>query len=880
MTLPSGARLGPYEVIAPLGAGGMGEVYRARDTRLSREVALKVLPAELAADPGRLKRFEKEARAASALNHPNIVTIYEIGQADSISYIAMERVEGSTLRELLVSGSLPMKKLLQVATQIADGLAKAHEAGIVHRDLKPENVMATKDGLVKILDFGLAKLTQSVTGSGEGSQLQTETKTSPGMVVGTASYMSPEQASGEQVDFRSDQFSFGSILYEMATGKRAFSRKTGVDTLAAILNEEPEPISAVNSQAPAPLRWIVERCHAKEPEHRYASSADLARDLSSLRDHVAELSSGSGARVAPPTSRRLFPRRLLFGALILLAGAGLGWVAARSIRQKPPLYSRLTFRRGEIFNARFNPDGQTVSYTAARVGRDPHIFTSRMDSPDEAPLPLPSANLVSVSRSGKMAIVLTNHLTVGFEPSPGTLAEQPLAGGPMKELLEGVSSADYAPGRDDLAVARITGGRYRLEYPVGKVLYEAGPGLDLADVRFSPKGGEIAFFEHNPVGNQSWVDLVDLQGKKRTLAGPLVPVFGLAWNPRTDEVWFSSVSWPSWGEESSGPALLAVTRGGRRRVVSNVPGAAMMVKDISRDGRVLATRIDWTRSIMCLPPGASKEVDLAWLDYGQSVALSDDGKTLLFHEWAPYRGSREGVYLRGTDGSQAVYLGNGEPWSLSPDKKWMIALQPGPFPSAEGLVLLPTGAGEPKTLRTPGMEYQWANWFPDGKRIVFGANRPRLPTRLFVQDLSGGDPRPLTPDGIEIGPAQDNLRATPVSPDGSLIVARGPDKAVFLYPADGGQPRPLPEIAPDEQVIRFDERGEALYLAKTVGGESLRIDRFELATRRKQLWKELAPSDLTGFDSFSGPLLTPDGKSYVYDVERHLADLYLIEGLR
>src|SRR5262249_11345614 len=279
--------------------------------------AIKVLSAEVAENPSRMKRFEKEARAASALNHPNIVTIYEIGSAESLSYIAMERVEGSTLRELLVGGLLPTKKLLQVATQIADGLAKAHEAGIVHRDLKPENVMVTKDGLVKILDFGLAKLTHSGGSRGEGSQLPTETRTSPGVVVGTAGYMSPEQASGEEIDFRSDQFSFGSILYEMATGKRAFWRKTGVDTLAAILNEDPEPIAAINPQTPAHLRLIVERCLAKEPEGRYLSTGDLARDLSSLRDHVSELSSGVAIPIERPRHRTRWA--LIAGILVGIA---------------------------------------------------------------------------------------------------------------------------------------------------------------------------------------------------------------------------------------------------------------------------------------------------------------------------------------------------------------------------------------------------------------------------------------------------------------------------------------------------------------------------------------------------------------------------------
>src|SRR5262249_31565228 len=238
MTLSAGTSLGVYEIVAPLGAGGMGEVWRARDSRLGREVAIKILPADVASDPGRLKRFEKEARAASALNHPNIVTIYDVGTTDSISWIAMERVDGKTLRELLFAGALPTRKLLPIAAQIADGLARAHEAGIVHRDLKPENVMVTKEGLVKILDFRLAKLPAVGMGSDEGSRLPTETGTSPGVVLGTVGYMSPEQAGGQPLDFRSDQFSLGSILYEIATGKRAFQKKTAVETLTAILNEE------------------------------------------------------------------------------------------------------------------------------------------------------------------------------------------------------------------------------------------------------------------------------------------------------------------------------------------------------------------------------------------------------------------------------------------------------------------------------------------------------------------------------------------------------------------------------------------------------------------------------------------------------------------
>src|SRR5882724_2753058 len=287
MALTSGTKLGPFEIVASLGAGGMGEVYRARDTRLDRSVAIKILPTVFAADSDRLHRFKQEARSASALNHPNIVTIYELGQDGSTHYIAMELVEGKTLRELLVSGLLPMRKAIEIAAQTAEGLTKAHEAGITHRDLKPENLMVSHDGFVKILDFGLAK---HGSPSGEHSDMfnTSISLTAPGLVLGTVGYMSPEQAGGRPLDFRSDQFSFGLVLYEMVTGKRPFQRDTAAETLVAILREQAEPIVAQNRDAPAPLCWAIERCLAKEPDKRYVSTRELARELAAIRDRFSE----------------------------------------------------------------------------------------------------------------------------------------------------------------------------------------------------------------------------------------------------------------------------------------------------------------------------------------------------------------------------------------------------------------------------------------------------------------------------------------------------------------------------------------------------------------------------------------------------------------
>jgi formylglycine-generating enzyme required for sulfatase activity/dienelactone hydrolase len=327
----------------------MGEVYRARDSRLKRDVAIKVLPEALASNFERLKRFEKEAQSASALNHPNIVTIHDIGSTSGVTWIAMEHVEGATLRGLLDPGPLPIKKLIHLATQIAQGLAKAHEAGIVHRDLKPENVMVTRDGFVKILDFGLAKLTGPPSDSDQKSQVPTISGTTPGIIVGTVGYMSPEQASGTAVDFRSDQFSFGSILYEMATGRRAFHRKTAIDTLAAILNEEPEPIAETSPQTPAPLCWIVERCLAKDPEDRYESTRDLTRELTKVHGHLAEGGSAptapatrapslvpkaKGISLEPPTAR--IPRKapLIIVATVVVLAALAGWLWRRASRER------------------------------------------------------------------------------------------------------------------------------------------------------------------------------------------------------------------------------------------------------------------------------------------------------------------------------------------------------------------------------------------------------------------------------------------------------------------------------------------------------------------------------------------------------------------
>ena len=852
MPLAAGTKLGPYEIVAPLGAGGMGEVYRAKDAKLGREVAIKVLPASVASDPDRRRRFEQEARSASALNHPNILTIHDIDSTNGTLYIAMELVEGRTLRELVASGEpLATRKLLDVATQTAEGLAKAHSAGIVHRDLKPENLMVSKDGFVKILDFGLAKLVEPAMAS-DASVLPTAVAapTQPGTVMGTAGYMSPEQASGQPVDFRSDQFSLGTIVYEMATGKRAFQRKTGAETLVAIIKEDPEPLAQAAPRSPAPVRWIVERCLAKDPEERYASTKDLARDLKSLRDHLSETSASGGiapAEMAPPRRRRW----LVPALLALLVGAGLGFLARTVFAPKPsePIqFRRLTFQRGRIASARFAHDGQTIVYSAAWEGRPMELYTTRTDSAESRSLGLPGAVVLGVSSKGELAISLNRQFVVGFEAT-GTLARVPLAGGAPREVLEGVQDAEWSPDGESMVVCRLAGNRSRLEYPIGKVLYESAGWVNGA--RVSPDGKHIAFVEHLQRGNNDgFVKIIDVSGKLR-VSGPLVPGFvALAWSPRGDEVWWGGIS--------------ATTLGGKTRKVWASPNG--YVQDIASNGTVLIGDGTSRREIVGFPAGGGPPRNLTELNWAFPVDITSDGEKVLFTE---QQRAPAGVYVRGLDGSPAVRIGEGEATGLSPDGKWASTIR---VPERKAIMLVPTGAGEPRTLDGGGLTLQWANWLPDGKRLVLMASEPARGSRLFILDIDGGKPRAITPEGVSIA-------GQGVSPDGKFLVARGPDGRPAVYPTELGEPRVVPGLNPGDYVLRWVADGRSLYVTRLSAPPGI-IDLAEIQTGQRTRWKSFEPPDPSGVEVVGPAVISPDGGSYVYSYRRTLDELYLATGMR
>ena len=856
--LAAGTRLGHYEVLSPLGAGGMGEVYRARDPRLGREVAIKVLPAALSADADRLHRFEQEARSASALNHPNIVTIYEIGAADETSFIAMELVDGASLRAAMAGGPMPTRKMLDIATQIAEGLAKAHAAGIVHRDLKPENVMVSKDGFVKLLDFGLAKL--FVAPAEQASGALTMGQTQPGTVLGTVGYMSPEQASGKAVDFRSDQFALGSIFYEMATGKRAFQKETGAETLSAIIRDEPEPVERANPRAPAPFRWIVERCIAKDPDERYASTRDLARDLRSIRDHLSETSATVETGAVPVRRRGGVGWAAIAGAAIVFALAGL-WAGRRMGAPSQPTFQRLTFQRGTVWSARFGPDGQTVYYGAGWEGGSPRIFSLRPGAPESSALALPAANLLAISSAGEMAVQVEPKASVTGFALIGTLARVPLSGGAPREVLTDVTYAEWVPARSDLAVVHRVAGKERLEFPVGKVLYETGGWIQ--GPRFSPDGKRIAIIDHPGNGDDGAIAVVDVASAKRTeLSAGWATVQGLAWGADGREVWFTAA------REGIEREIFGVTLSGKLRLVRTMQGTPALL-DLRADGNALLTEDDYRSSAIVFHPAQPGGRDLTWFDWSSDRALSADGKFLLFDESGEGGGANGGVYLRATDGSPAVRLSDGLGLALSPDGEWALTRTLTP---PEHFVLVPVRAGQPRDFPADGFSRSaYGTFFPDGARFVFEGRAPGQGTRLYVQSVSGGAARPISAEGI-------NATRHFVSPDGKWISAVGPDFRVHLYPADGGEPRQLESSRPDDYPAGWTADGKGVYVSRQ--GIPCVVDLIDVASGRRTRFRELGGADPAGVTAFGPGRLTPDGRTALIGQQRVLSTLYRIRDLK
>lgn len=856
MALAAGTKFGPYEIQSLLGAGGMGEVYRASDTRLHRDVAIKILPGSFSADPERLQRFAQESRAAAALNHPNILSIYDIGEEHGSPYVVSEMLEGETLRARLCNGPLPSRKAIDFALQIGRGLAAAHEKGIVHRDLKPENLFLTNDGRVKILDFGLAKITRPETdSSGDAS---TQLATGAGTVMGTVGYMSPEQVRGKHADPRSDIFAFGAVLYEMLSGKRAFHADSAAETMSAILKEEPPDLSETNRNISAALERVVRHCLEKNPTERFQTARDVGFSLESLTD--TSVSSRVGMKhLEPEKSSLRWVLPLLAGMLLFAIGAEVGHFVGRGATANPTFHE-ITFRNGTIWDARFAPDGQTIIYGAAWEGQPQELFTSRSDSTDSRSIGLPPAQILSISSKGEMAICL--HPTPYLEfIQAGTLARVPLAGGAPREVAENVAWADWAPDGESLAIIRRGQSDLSyvssLEYPAGNVIYR--PNGWVSHVRFSPSGELLAVADHIPLGDDGRVVILDRHGNRKAGSSFYTSVEGVAWSPGGKEVWFSAIP------EGASRSLYAMDLSGRERLVYRAPGG-LTLHDISPSGRLLLTADKTRLGIFALAPGETHERSLSWFDWSYAADMSPDGKTILFSETGEAVGTNLSIYLRKIDGSPAVRMGDGRVGALSPDGKWVVSLVGQPAK----IMLLPTGVGEVRQLADDKVDHFGLSWLPDSKSIIYGAAEPGHGRRSYLMDLQTATSRPIT---------REDVVGFMVTPNGKYLVAVDPQRQRWLYPIAGGEPQKFsPKVDFEEGLRHIMPDGKAgLFSTRSV---PLKVIRVDFATGRRELWKEITPPDPAGVQSISNITFSADGKSYAYSVSRILSDLYVVEGLR
>jgi len=841
----------------------MGEVYRARDAKLNREVAIKVLPERLAQDPAALARFEREAQAVAALSHPNILAIHDFGSENGVVYAVTELLDGEVLRARLADGALPSRKAVDYGVHIANGIAAAHERGIIHRDLKPENIFITKAGVVKILDFGLAKAVTDPSNPNETKIADT----TPGMVLGTVGYMSPEQVRGQTVDHRSDIFSFGAVFYEMLTGRRPFRGDSHVETMNAILKEDPPEFSELNANLPGSLERIIRRCLEKQPEDRFHSAHDLAISLEALSGATNQSSTSIGAIPGhDPGLHRSKLTPAIAAAAVVVVGAA-AFFAGRAMSGSAPAQNiemqRLTYRRGPIQAGRVSRDGQTFVYSAVWEGSPLQIYSVRTDSPESQALQYKNADAVSVSSTGELAI-LHDRENLNAYARVGTLARGSMSGAAMRDILESVQDADWMPNGTELAVSRVVDRKYQLEFPIGKIVYKTGGWI--SHLRVSPDGQRVAFLDQPVLGDdRGTAAIIDASGKKTTMDVQCSSTQGIAWTPSGNEVWFTCAS------QGAERAILAGSLDGRVRTVYRVPGTLFLL-DIGKDSTVLLSRDNTRFGVRGRAPGEKEERDLSWLDWGQIAQLSEDGRTLLFTEQSEGGGSGYSLYIRRTDGSPAIRLGTGNAMSLSNDGKWVIAQDLATSPSQ--LVIMPTGAGQPRKLTNDDIEHVTARFLPDGKRFVFVGFKPGKPQRGWIQSIDGGEAVPFLAEGTRSGG---------VFSSGTRVYARAPDGTRMIYPIDpkDGPPVPIRGLESADLIIRATGDDRGLFIRRVAANGNHDVFRLDLTTgTRTGMYTVVAPPDTLSLGGIGYMQLSADGQAYVFGYGVAQSDLYLVKGLR
>ncbi|MFB3921820.1 MAG: protein kinase [Terriglobia bacterium] len=871
MPLGPKSQIGAYKIVGLIGAGGMGEVYRASDPRLKRNVAIKVLPEAFAQDRELVHRFNLEAQAVGRLNHPNVLAVYDTGVHEGSPYLVSELLEGESLRGRLRTDKLSPQRALDYARQIARGLAAAHAAGIVHRDLKPENLFITRDGLVKILDFGLAKLRRAPAGAvqetlwmgavpgTEPSQPSTrETQgtrtfeTTPGTILGTVAYMSPEQIRGQQVDHRSDIFSFGCVLHEMLTGEQPFKGASPIDMMSATLSQERPELTVTGGLAPA-LDRIVGHCLEKEPGDRFQSAQDLAFDLAA----ISEVSPVGRLPVVPRRQQKWLALAAFLLAVVALLGMFL--LGRRSTSQPETEFRRLTYRRGTIGAARFASDSQTIVYSAMWEDEPEEVFSVRLDSPESHPRGLSGTGLLGISRSGELALLQKPGLSHSPWAQQGLLARVPFSGGSPRAIEEKVVFADWSPEGEHLCLARETETGYQIEYPPGTVLHR-GTGFS-SGVRVSPSGEHVAFVEHpNVIDSGGILTTVDKSGRVKALEN-FAAAFNLAWSPNGKEIWVSGAI------AGMREDLWAVTLHGSRRLLLR-QSASTKIQDVTRDGRALITNVEMRQRMFYRGPSDNGDRELTWLDWSMPTDLSPDGKYVLFSETGQGAGALPAIYLRETNGTPAVKLGAGTIATFSPDGKFVLT----PRLDDSGIAIYPVGAGPTRQVALKGFVIVIAGMLQDGQRVWFEGSESSHGRRIYLTSVDGEKPRPITPEGSRI--------MNPfTTPDGKFLLA-GWANRISLVPIEGGEPKLLPGVQPGEVTVAWgaDEGSFFVYALDSCPAKVFRVDR---KSGRRQFVREIVPSERAGMGRTGVSLfMTPNGRSYVYSTLHIMSELYLVTGLK
>jgi Tol biopolymer transport system component/tRNA A-37 threonylcarbamoyl transferase component Bud32 len=864
MALAPNTKLGPYEIQSPLGAGGMGEVYRARDTRLDRTVAIKVLPPHLSSNLDLKQRFEREARAISSLNHPRICTLHDVGHQDGVDFLVMEYLEGESLADRMKKGPLALKESLRIGIEVCQALEAAQRSGIVHRDLKPGNIMLTKNG-AKLMDFGLAKVALSGLASASSAPLLSAAKTmseatplspltSAGMVIGTIQYMSPEQIEGKEADARSDLFALGAVLYEMATGKRPFDGKSQLSLASSILERDPAPIRTIKPLTPAAFERVVSSCLAKNPDDRFQTAHDVGLELDWIAVDLPQLGAPSAEQTAKVSAKAL---PWIVTAVVLAGGAAL------LLRQREgpiPRYTNVSFREGMLLGARFSHDGQTIVYSGKWEGAPSQISVARIGSPESRPLGIRSAEVASVSPSDQLAVFLGCD-EIYFLTCGGTLAAVDLAGGSPRTLAEHVAQADWHPDGKRMVISVLTPEGARLEFPPGHVLFQQSGGW-IGHPRFSPDGSSIAFENHPILGNDDGsIDLIDMNGS-HTVLSTNASVEGLAWRPDGKEVWFAGTKTSGWAD-----TIFAVTPAGKERAILSLP--SLRLHDISKDGRVLLSRETWRRQIRGLFPGDTSEHPYSWLDDTEVTAISADGRFISIYEAGEiyYLENNSLAYYRGTDGSPAVRLGVGTA-AISPDGRWVLIASNHMNPKLP-LQLQPIGPGGARDLPTPGLiAFDHLVWSDDGRQVVYEGETDERKWNIYKQAAAGGEPLLVRRDSRDTDPV--------ISPSGDTVALREGRGGISLYRGNESQPVPVKAAWENEYPIRFVKSGKALLVAEQTG-DALALTVIDLASGHRETWKRI-PDD---YSSRANQLFvaTPDLKYYAYPFPRYSSVLYTVENL-